>query len=242
MTETINIKEQLRLLAKLQELDSRIYLLRKEKAQIPIELESLQKSFEEKKAFQISLDEKAKATAAKRKAKELEVAAKEEEIKKYNGQLYSLKTNKEYQIMQNQIAGLKSDNSIIEEEILKTMDEQDILKEELEKAKAQLAIEEKKFQEEKKKKEEKINEIDFSTGDLTAKRGQDLPAIDKKILAQYERILKGKDGLALVRVANDSCQGCYMHLTAQVINEIKMFEKVIICGLCARMLYIEEDL
>ena len=52
----------------------------------------------------------------------------------------------------------------------------------------------------------------------------------------------GLSGLALVAVKDSSCQGCFIGVTPQVINEIKMQDKIVICESCARMLYIEEDL
>ena len=33
-----------------------------------------------------------------------------------------------------------------------------------------------------------------------------------------------------------------MSVTPQVVNEIKMLDKIVICEACARILYIEEDL
>ena len=56
----------------------------------------------------------------------------------------------------------------------------------------------------------------------------------------HERILKNKDGLAVVPVTDGSCQGCFGMMPAQVINEIRMKDKIVMCENCARMLYIEE--
>ncbi len=188
------------------------------------------------------MEEKDKALVLKRKEKEIDLASKEENIRKLNGQLSSLKTNKEYQAMLSQIASLKTDNSVLEEDILKIMDEQDVLKKDIAKEKSYLSEEERKFQEEKKKVDERLKEMEFRISDLTAKRGRITPSIDKRAFTQYERILKGKNGLALVRVKDDACQGCFIAVTPQVVNEIKMQDKIITCESCARILYLEEDL
>ena len=87
-----------------------------------------------------------------------------------------------------------------------------------------------------------MQELEFSINDLTAKGKQIIPSIDKRIYAVYEKILKALHGLALVKVENYSCKGCFMAVTSQVVNEIKMQEKLVICGSCARILYLEEDL
>jgi len=68
-----------------------------------------------------------------------------------------------------------------------------------------------------------------------------MPGIDRKILTQYERILNNRDGLAIVSVKGNSCQGCNMFVPAQVINLIKMYERIITCEVCNRMLYIKDE-
>ena len=62
-----------------------------------------------------------------------------------------------------------------------------------------------------------------------------------KVLAHYEKVLTGRDGVALAAVKGKSCQGCFMNLPPQVINEIKMKDKMITCDSCARILYIENE-
>ena len=57
---------------------------------------------------------------------------------------------------------------------------------------------------------------------------------------KYERIIKSKDGLAVVTIANDACQGCFRVMPPQVVNEIKMNDELVFCENCARILYIEE--
>jgi len=243
LAETLNIKEQIKQLVSLQDVDGKIYALKTAKDELPQEIASLQKSFEEKKAHLNSLEDRSKALAVRRKEKELELSSQEENVKKLNSQLFSLKTNKEYQTMLEQIAGGKADNSVREEEILKIMDEQDVIKAETTKEKARLSEEEKKFLEQKKKVEERVKELEVAINDLTAKGKQIIPFIDKRIYAIYERILKALNGLALVKVDNKyTCQGCFISVTSQVVNEIKMLDKLVTCESCARILYLEEDL
>ena len=67
-----------------------------------------------------------------RKDKELELASKEEAAKKLQGQLYSLKTNKEYQTMLQQIQDAKADGELVEEKILILFEESDQVKKETE--------------------------------------------------------------------------------------------------------------
>jgi predicted nucleic acid-binding Zn-ribbon protein len=108
-----DLKSQLGNLVKLQTLDSQIYSLRAEKEAKPQEIKVLQESFEAKKQSLAVLEKNFLDSQKKRKDKELELASKEEGSKKLQSQLYSLKTNKEYQTMLQQIQDSKADASVI---------------------------------------------------------------------------------------------------------------------------------
>lgn len=236
----VAIKEQLSKLVELQALDTQIYALRKEKNEKPNEIKQLEDSFNEKKTNLMQLEEKLKSMAVRRKDRELELAKKEEDVKKLQVQLYQLKTNKEYGAMLTQIEGIKADKSVLEEEIIKVLDEADELKQNINKEKEFLNQEEAKTNAEKKNIQDRIRQIEENLNTLEAKRSQLIPAIEPKILKNYERILKNRDGLALVVVRNNACQGCFMNTPPQVINEIQMGERIVVCEMCARILYLEE--
>ena len=188
-----------------------------------------------------ALEDKIKANQLKRKQRELELQTKEDGMKKLQTQLYQLKTNKEYQTMQQEIAGQKADNSRIEDEILVFMQEAEDLNKELEKEKTLFADAEKHLNEDKKKIEAEIGSLDGEISNLEAQRKEMTALVDKKVLAHYEKVLAGRDGIALSAVKGKSCQGCFMNLPPQVINEIKMKDKIVTCESCARILYIENE-
>ncbi len=237
---TIDLKSQINNLSKLQTIDSEIYALRAEKESRPLEIKTLETSFEEKKQHLAALEKNLLDLQKQRKDKELELASKEENTKKLQTQLYSLKTNKEYQTMLQQIQDAKADASIIEDKILELFDQADSIKTETEQEKQRLKEEEQVFLGRKENIEDRIKEIDGRLMQLEALRIQLMPDIEPNILAQYERILLNRDGLAIVSVKDNTCKGCNMFVPPQVINLIKMYERIITCEVCNRILYIEE--
>lgn len=68
------------------------------------------------------------------------------------------------------------------------------------------------------------------------------PDVRPDYLSRYERVLKNKDGLGIVKVIDHTCGGCFMHLTEQVLNELKKYEEIISCDQCARILYLADEL
>lgn len=241
MVPTTDLKTQINSLIRLQTIDTEIYALRYENDSKPQEIKALETAFEEKKQHLSALEKISLDLQKQRKDKELELASKEEGIKKLQTQLYSLRTNKEYQAMLQQIEDAKADASVIEDKILELLDELDKTKKDVEQEKQKLQTEEKLFVEEKKRIEERVKEIDGRLAQLEAQRKQVSPEIDAKILIQYEKILHNRDGLAIVNVKNNSCQGCNMFVPPQMINLIRMYERIVTCEVCNRMLYIEDE-
>lgn len=239
--EKINYKEQIQSLYKLQEADKEIFALKKEKAGIPKLIDEINAEFEIKKSAFKSAEENKQKLQLKQKEKEGELSQREENIKKTNSQLGQLKTNKEYSAKLAEIDGLKADKSLFEEDILKLMDEIDAAKKQIEIEKNNLQAEEKIYNEKKNRINERSKEIDALLNTIEGKRKILSGSIDPKVLERYEHILHGKEGLALVSVKNGSCQGCYMKVPHQVINEIRMHDRLITCEVCARILYLEED-
>ena len=235
------MKTQLENLLHLQAIDSQIYALNDEKTSKPAQLEVLKLAFEEKKKS-LTLTEKAHLDAQKeKKDREMELGAAEENTKKLQGQLYQLKTNKEYNTMLAQIQGSKADGSRVEDKILETMEKIERTRAAVDEEKKRLAEEEKSFNEQNKKFELELKEIDERLATLSAQRQQLLPGIDKSILTQYDRILHNRDGLAIVEVKDTTCKGCHMFVPPQVINMIQSYDHIITCEVCNRILYIPHD-
>ncbi len=237
----LDLKSQLSILIQLQDVDSEIYALKEENEAKPKEIEALKAAFEEKKKKLVELEKTLLDLQKQRKEKELELASKEENAKKLETQLYSLKTNKEYQTMLQQIEDTKTDASLTEDKILGLLEQTDNIKNEIDQENKKLKDEETVFNAQKNKIEERIREIEERLHQLDTQRKQITPNIDKKILAQYEKILFNRYGLAIVSVKDNSCLGCNMYVPPQVINLIKMYERIVTCEICNRILHINEE-
>lgn len=238
----MNLKDEIRKIASLQEIDSKIYdLSQKKDKDLPTELNKLKVEFEEKKKTLEIFAEKIKELQLKKKDRELELATKEEAIKKAQAQLYQLKTNKEYQAKLSEISSLKADASLLEEEVIKVLDEIEKAEAVSNEKKAALAGEEKEFKESSDKINSQINDIAAEIKTLEDKRGILNRDVDQKILGQYEKLLKTRMGLAIVAVENHNCGACYLRVTPQTLNEIKMYKSLVFCESCLRILYISED-
>jgi len=241
----MTLKDEIKKLVEVQAVDSRIYFLQNEKeTEIPHQIENVKNNFEESKKILEAVESRTKELQVKKKGKELDLATKEEGVKKAQGQLYQLKTNKEYQAKLTEIASFKADVSLLEEEVIKVLDEIEETEKRNKEAKAQLAEKEKIFKDEEAKLNAQLKNIENEIKELEAKREVLTQGVNPNILNKYERLIKTRSGLAIVPVdiESENCGACNMRVTSQTINEIKMYKDLVLCESGVRILYIADDI
>lgn len=236
----INYQQQIPILVKLQEIDSFLADLRNEIERKPLELEELKLRLEEKKKQLDVMQEDIKRIKINIKEKELELKSGEEEVKRLQSQLMQVKTNKEYKSLLMEIEGKKADNSLIEDNILDLMEEVDKKELELNKEKENLKHLEAEYSKEEARIKFEIAKIENQIKDKEKEREEVCSHLDTQLLSIYERLLKNRDGLAIVPVVNDACGGCHLSLRPQIINEIKRKDHLVTCERCSRILYLDE--
>jgi len=240
MVDNTDLKQYLAKLLALQEIDSEIYDLRSQKEDFPIKLREMDEVLENKKSGMLSSENELKQFQVAKGELEVSLAAGEEKIKKHEGELAMIKTNKEYSVMLGQIESVKADISLIEEKIIGFFDS-------IEAAQARWAEEKKIFEEEKKKSDEAKSEIkarevqiDAKLKELTDKRSTVSGGVEEAVLRMYERVLENRGKSALAKIHGEICGGCNMKLRPQIINEAKMQKQLVICENCSRILYTED--
>jgi predicted nucleic acid-binding Zn-ribbon protein len=175
-----------------------------------------------------------------RKDLEAEIQSIRTKISKHKDQLYEVKTNEQYKAMQKEIEGEEARVRGFEDQILEKMVEAEDLEEHIRDAaarldseKARVAAEVRKLQTLRQADEEKRDE-------LRARRNTDAASIDTELLAEYERLRRGKRGQAVSRVLNGMCAACNVMLRPQLFNEVRTNEFVMMCEQCGRILYFVE--
>ena len=231
------IAEQLEILLRFQELDAQIYQLNREKSLKPAILERSRQQLSAQKGRLEAAEKELRDSQVKRKAKEVELETREGQVKKYQVQLYQVKSNKEYTSLQTEIAGLKADNSLLEEEILRLMEEMDQKKGLVDRAKQELDQLTQAYRQEESRIQKEVEALEKEIEQLSQRRQTFIPEADPKLLSRYERILVGREGVGMVPIDETSCLGCHMQLPPQVINEVRLREKIITCENCSRILY-----
>jgi predicted nucleic acid-binding Zn-ribbon protein len=229
---------KIRTLIKIQELDLEMDELRERARAIPIESAQLDAELAEARDA---------VEAAKAKHLELEKQQRHEELvlddkntllKKYDQQLFSVKTNKEYKAILAEIDLAKAEISAIEDRILELMTDIDHANGEMTSADQTLRDEEAKVAGSKRELDAELETVKRDLEDREQRKQALVPGVDEDLYGLYERIRKAKtNGPGAVPIKNDSCSGCYMQIPPQVVNELIAGDRIITCQSCSRILY-----
>ena len=242
MTATTTLKDQLRRLVELQTIDVEIYRFKNELRDPPAEVERLKGEFEVKKTRLKQLEDKLKTIQVAQKSFDNDMKSKEDAIAKAEASLALLKTNKEYQAKLLEIEHLKADKSLIEDKILLGFDEVEAARKAVETERGVVAQYEKEFLARKKEVEDAVAVIHDRLKVKESQRLRITPQVRPDLLGRYDRIVQNKGGLAIVQVNDHTCSGCYMHLTDQLLHQIKTYGDLVCCDMCARILYLADEL
>lgn len=222
---------------RLQILDDRAAELTKEIAALPKHIAEIEKKLE---AHQRRLEHDRAALAANqkdRKRLEGEIQVSEQKISRLKTQMMEAKTNEQYRAFQHEIDFSQQEIRGHEDRILDLMTESDPLEKAVKAAEAALATEKKQVEDEKATARERTavdrKEIDV----LTEERKKIIGEMDPKIASEYERIRKGRAGVAIAEVVEGRCSKCNMQLRPQFLQELKRGDAVMVCESCRRMLY-----
>lgn len=238
----LNVKELIRKLVAIQKIDEELFAFRRAIREKPEEIIHIKERFDGKKSLYNRLEARVKELELSKRQQELDLKSKEQELIKADASLMNLKTNKEYQARLFEIENMKANKSVLEDNVLKLMDELDKVQASFEAEKTVIAEEEKKYLAEKEKITADIAKLKEDSAGLETRRREAMQGVDKEPLALYERIVEHRDGLAIVPIVNNACGGCFMHLPPQVSNKIKMYDALVRCEVCARLLYLQEEI
>jgi uncharacterized protein len=222
---------------RLQILDDRAAELTKEIKALPKHIAEIEKKLESHQR-RLDLDRAALTDNQKdRKRLEGEIQTGEQKISKLKTQMMEAKTNEVYTTFLHEIEFCQQEIRRHEDRILELMTASEPLEKAVKAAESALATEKKQVDEEKKKALERTAVDQKEINGLLLERKGILSEMTPKIASEYERIRKGRGGVAIAEVVQGRCSKCNMQLRPQFLQELKRQDAVMVCESCKRMLY-----
>jgi len=172
--------------------------------------------------------------------KQLQLKQREAKLRDLQGKLNASESNREYQLLKDQIAADQKANSVLTDEILESLELLDQRQADIKTAEGNLV----KMKDELVRVKQRVENLrPMLDGELTRVRG-DLAVTEQNLPPEfktdYDRVVKAKGEDALGAVEGDSCGQCSRVLTPQMLNELNL-RKPVFCKACGSLLYIPSD-
>ena len=225
-------------LIKLQQLESTLADARATIAAHPQRLADADARLNESKRAVETAKGRLKENQEARRNLEKDVAVYQGRLTKFKDQLSLVKTNKEYQAMQHEIATAQSDLGGVEEKVLELMLEADTITADVKRTEAALTTRQKEIDKEKKELTEELASVETSLKAASEARAELVKDLDARLMALFEQVARVRKGVAISTATRDGlCAACHVRLRPFVFQQIRQNDAIIQCESCHRILY-----
>lgn len=227
-------------LLKLQERDQRIRALQKELKDIPKNEAMARMQLAGDLAAVESANHHAKEIEVKIKSVELDIATRQNSIKRLHDQQFETRKNDEFQALGHEIKRYEADVSALEDTELEHMETLESAKAVLKTAQAKLAITQERVNEDLKTLAERAEGVKTRLAAEEAERSTLATPVEPPVLDLYNRLFNKKGDSAVVALINGICAGCHMKVVMGTIQQLRAEENITQCESCGRILYLVE--
>ena len=228
-------------LIELQNIDSQLQALESSRGDLPQKVSALKEEIAQIESRIADTETELEQHRARNNSVANEIAVGKERLKKYQNQLYQVKTNREYDAMtleidnsQSQVEQLEFESLELDERIEQLQSELGDLRESAEKLKETLDVQ-----------QEYLNKTLAGTRkreeQLEGERAGLLNTLPRPLLSTYERIRSARGGIALALLKNGACSECSSKIPPQRGMEIRMMNRLFLCEVCGRILIWRPD-
>lgn len=226
------------ILYELESLDSSIFDIKRRMGNMPGRRAELQKKYDEIHGKIDALDneeEQLKSEMKEISAMRNEHKAKISSDKDYLG---SVKSNEEYMLVLNEIGKMEED---IRNGDLRTAEINARLEEIGEQKKAMSGNEgDGSIKEAIENLNEDLRSDEQSLLELESHRDAVIRSLPDDIAKKYRRIYEKRDGIAICLLESRHCPGCYSEIPQQLIEDVKLTDRVNFCMHCGRILLLKK--
>lgn len=194
-------------------------------------------------AFQKTLDDaRGVLTETRMNAdrKQLQLQERETRIDDLKAKRNACESNREYQLLSDQIAADEQANSVQSDEIFELLEKIDEIEKQVKEAESNLG----KGQQETIKVQQVVDEemanLQKDLDSVVSELNEAESRLPTDVRNEYQRLVAalGEDALAVVE--DNSCGHCYTTVTTQLISEL-MMKRATYCKSCGSLLYLSEN-
>ena len=167
-----------------------------------------------------------------------ELSDQQELLKKYQGQLMQVKNQQQYAAAWKEIDAARKHVKELEDSVLKTMTEAEGLQSQLDARKGGHDELQSRYDAAHADWQHSLGDLRDEAEKLRKKAKQVEATIPPRLLAEFQKIFRQRQQIAVSRVNADTCSTCRNRVRPQVAQQLKRGEMVH-CEGCHRILYLE---
>jgi predicted nucleic acid-binding Zn-ribbon protein len=168
-----------------------------------------------------------------------EIETQREDLEK---SMETAESQREYEILDKQIKDTNDKEQSLRKSIRKEEMELEELRETIKRSEILINQQKEDLEIEKEKIDSQLDVRNTEIEELEAHENKIVPELDPDIVFKFDRIIKNKEGLGIVNVKDNVCQGCFMSLPASFVNEVRREKEIKFCPYCSRILQFTEDI
>ena len=228
---------QLRLLVKLQELELALKQFEAAIATKPRELDPLLRALDDLRASVAQHRKDLDNLDKQRRQLESAIAQEQANLQRAQRKLLEVKTNKEYAAMLAEIEAFKHKIAEHEDTVLQLMELTEVRKQELHELDHRVNEAEQQLAESRRRNEAELSVLQNTLAQRQRTRDETVPQLERPVMELYLRLLHTRKGLAVVGIKSGACQGCFLSLPPQLVQEVRRNDRILTCSHCQRILY-----
>ena len=232
-----NTKKKLENLLKLQEIDSKIFEIKKVRGALPEEVQDLEDEIIGYNKRLDKLNDEIETSNNDIDDYKLKVSDSKKLIKKYKDQQMNVRNNREYDAISKEIESQELDSKIFVKKSEEKLLNIDQVKVSIKETKKTIKERSEILKSKKEDLESLTNESKEEEKKLQNQKLRASKKVEDTLLLSYEKLVKRqRNGLAVVKVSRNACGGCFNIVPPQRQAEIKEKKKIILCEYCGRIL------
>ncbi len=237
MNKELTISEKLMHLYQLQLIDSEIDEIKILKGELPIEVSDLEDEIAGLETRIRRLREQTQDLEGEISKHNANIKESEGLMARYQKQMDNVKNNREYDALSKELELARLEIQLSEKKIREAKVNLENKMETLRTNEERFALKQKDLDTKKVELSEIIEKTEKEENDLLAKSDKAKEDLDERLIKAYTKIRTSyRNGLAVVKVERDSCGGCYNKIPPQIQLEIAMRKKIVACEHCGRIL------
>jgi len=227
----------LKLVIRLQDIDNRLEGLTREIAALPKHIAEIEKKLISH-ARKLEADRAALlANQKERKKCELDVQTQDQKISKLKDQMLQAKNNEQYKAFQNEIDFCQKEIRKAEDRNLELMAESEPLDKNVKAAELALKAEKTEVEAEKQQAQTRTAADQTAANELQRERSEIVAQVTPGTYRTYERVRKGRRGVAVAEVIDGRCKACNIMLRLQYYQDLRKGDQILLCESCQRILF-----